>query len=325
MQENRAINDPTKAAYLVMTLKKDVLAKVLKHLNEGELARLRRAYDREQNLGSKEEQLVHAGKEFLEAVGHSGAAEHFKNALVLALGEENASQILRQDPWRAIAGKSSPSALAAILKDERPEVVGIALSKLPADYASELIAQLPEDVRGRSIECLATSAPIAAVASDALVRALEESLKDGGGDTDQVAGTRTAAAMLNQLESDVALAIVEQIRANDPDRAAKIERAMFHFESLLLLEGRTLERILGEVPTDKLTIALKGMASEQRDIILDSLTDQVKLMVTQELEDAGMVPANEVRSARRAISKLALQMEREGKVRLHPDETELMG
>ncbi len=325
MQTTHAPDDPTKAAHLAMTLKKDVLAKVLKHLNESELSRLKHAYEREQALGGREEHLLRAGKEFLEAATSNGASEHFKEALVLALGEDSAAQILRQDRWRTIASKAKPAALAAILKDERPEVVGIVLSKLPADYSAELISHLPPQVRGRSIECLAMSAPIASAASDALAQALEEALKGGGGETDQTAGTKTAAAMLNQLDSDVAHAIIEQIRAADPDRAARIENEMFHFENLLMLESRVLERILSEVPTDKLTTALKGMASEQRDIILGSLTDQVKAMVTQELEDAGRVPASEVRNARRAISNLALQMEREGKVRLHPDQTELVG
>ncbi len=327
MQTSLASEHPVKAAHLVMTLKKDVLAKVLKHLNEGELTRLMRAYEHEQAEGGKEAALVQTGKEFLEASANTGASGHFKEALVLALGEDSASQIFRQDRWRTIAAKAKPATLAAILKDERPEVVGIVLSKLPSSYSAELVAELPDEVRAKSIERLAASTPVASAAADALARALEESLVGGDNDgIDQNAGTKTAAAMLNQLESDVALAIVEQIRTTDPDRATKIEHEMFHFENLLLLESRILERILSEVPTDKLTIALKGMPSEQREIILGSLTDQVKLMVTQELEDAGMVPASEVRKARRAISTLALQMERDGKVRLHAvEQADLVG
>lgn len=326
MQGNLASEKhPVKAAHLVMTLKKDVLAKVLKHLNEGELSRLMRAYNQEQEAGGGQAALVQTGKEFLQATNNSGASGHFKEALVLALGEDSASQILRQDRWRAIATKAKPEALAAVLKDERPEVVGIVLGKLPGNYAAELIAHLPDEIRARSIECLAASAPLSLTATDALAQALEESLTGGDSEGDQAAGTKTAATMLNQLESDVAFAIVEQIRATDPDRAAKIEHEMFHFENLLLLESRILERILSEVATDKLTIALKGMPPEQREIILGSLTDQVKLMVTQELEDAGMVPARDVRNARRFISNLALQMERDGKVRLHADQTDLVG
>lgn len=176
MQTNHAVDEPTKAAYLVMTLKKDVLAKDLKHLNESELSRLKHAYEREQAVGGKEEQMLQVDKEFLEAASSNGTAEHFKEALVLALGEDNAAQIPRQDRWRSIASKAKPTALAAILKDERPEVVGIVLSKLPADYSAELIFHLPPEVLGRSIECLATSAPIASAASDALAQALEEAL-----------------------------------------------------------------------------------------------------------------------------------------------------
>ncbi|MGH7839574.1 MAG: hypothetical protein ACREQC_17365, partial [Candidatus Binataceae bacterium] len=172
-----------------------------------------------------------------------GAGGHFKEALVLAVGEEGASQIMRQDPWRALAKRVTPATLAALLKDERPETIGIVLGKLPAVYSSDLLALLPEQARAQSIERLTRSGAVAAAAAaDALAAALEESLSNGPGDSDQQAEVRAAAAMLNRLDTEAALAIVEQLRATEPACAAALEREMFHFEDLLKLEGRVLER-----------------------------------------------------------------------------------
>jgi flagellar motor switch protein FliG len=130
--------------------------------------------------------------------------------------------------------------------------------------------------------------------------------------------------MLNRLDSAAALAIVERLRATEPARAEALEHEMFHFENLLTLDSRVLERILSEVQTEKLTTALKGLDEAQRDVILSALTDQVKVMVTAELEESGRVAASDVRAARREISTLALQMEHDGKVRLHPDDREML-
>ncbi|HLW72254.1 MAG TPA: FliG C-terminal domain-containing protein [Candidatus Binataceae bacterium] len=314
-----------KAALFAMTLNKDVLAKVLKHLNEVELANLTQAYEQEAAGKPDETSLIGVGREFLELAA-GGAGGHFKEALVLAVGEEGASQILRQDPWHALAKRVTPATLAALLKDERSETIGIVLAKLPSAYSSDLFALLPEESRAKSIERLTRSGSIAAAAADALAAALEESLNSGvgAGAGDQQAGVKAAATMLNRLDSEAALAIVEQLRATEPACAAALEREMFHFEDLLKLEVRVLERILGEVPTEKLTIALKGMAPEQRDLIFSGLTDQVKQMVTQGLDDSGSVAATEVRAARREISTLALNMNRDGKVRLRADEQEMV-
>jgi flagellar motor switch protein FliG len=324
LQGNETSAQSNKAAALVRVLDKDVLAKVLKHLSESELTRLTQAYENDGGERSLDkQQLISVARVFLSA-GAISASGHFKEALVLAVGEEGASQILRQDPWRAIAKRVSPTALADLLKDERPETIGIVLAKLPSLYSADLLAQLPEKARAESIERLTRNNAVEAAAADTLAAALEEAFSGNTSEADPQAGIKAAAAMLNRLESEAALAIVEQLRATEPARAEALEHEMFHFENLLTLESRVLERILSEVQTDKLTTALKGLGNEQRDIILGSLTDQVKMMVTAELEEAGRVAASDVRAARREISTLALQLEHDGKVRLHADESEML-
>lgn len=315
----------SKAAALIRVLDKDVLVKVLKHLNESELSRLTQAYDSEGGERHPDEQkLIGVAREFLASTATSSPSGHFKEALVIAVGEENASQILRQDPWRGIAKRISPVALADLLKDERPETVGIVLGKLPSVFSADILAHLPDQMRADGIERLTRSNPLAAASADALAAALEEGLSGATGESDSRAGIKAAAAMLNRIDSETALAIVEQIRAIEPARAEALEHEMFHFENLLTLDSRVLERILSEVQTDKLTTALKGLPDEQRDIILAALTDQVKMMVTAELEESGRVAASDVRAARREISTLALQLEQEGKVQLHADEREML-
>lgn len=316
--------ESNKAAILATAMNKEVLAKVLKHLNESELTRLMQVYDHEQaNPTSDEAKLLAVGKEFLEATSR-GATGHFKEALVLALGEDSAAQIFRRDRWRAIATRTRPAALAALLKDERPEAIGFVLGKLPAQYAAEVVGQLPTEIRAQSIERMSRNTSMPSAASDALARAIEEGLTSGPAESDQGAGNKAAAATLNQLEVDVAMAIIEQIRSTAADQAAAIEREMFHFESLLTLDARTLGLILGGVQTDRLTLALKGMPVEQRGILLEALSDQVKLIITQELEDSGRVPVSETRAARRDITNRALQMERDGKIRLRSDQQEMV-
>jgi flagellar motor switch protein FliG len=122
MQGNSSeqIHELNKAAILAMAMNKDVLANVLKHLNEDELTRLMKEYEQEQaNSTIDQTRLLAVGHEFIGAAGQ-GATGHFKEALVLALGEDSAAQILRQDRWLEIATRTRPATLAALLKDERP-------------------------------------------------------------------------------------------------------------------------------------------------------------------------------------------------------------
>jgi len=310
-----------KAAVLMRTLDKPVLAQVLKHLKSSELARLKQVYEQQAASGPPtEEQLTAVGKEFLESGGHQGAS-HFKDALVLALGPQNAERITRQDYWATMSKRVKPKALAGLLQGERPEAVAIVLSQLPAAYGAEVLSHLPDELRGAAVERLARSERVPSSALDAILGAIEENFRNRppADEAERSGGIRRAVALLNQLDSDAAKVIVDRIRGADAARAEAIERGMFHFGNFLKLDNQILQRILGEVRPERLALALKGIAPAQREPIFAALPDQVKEVVLQEMEDSGRVPMRDVRSARSELTNLAIDMDREGKIRLRQD------
>jgi flagellar motor switch protein FliG len=314
-------NVTNKAAVLLTALEKPVLARVLKRLSGNELTRLMQAYEEHMaHASANEEALEAVGKEFLSACRQNGSG-HLREALVLAFGAESADQIMRQDHWRAISGRVKPSALAAMLRNEAPEAVAIVLSQLPSKYASEVLSALPQELRAESVERLARSEHVPGSAMDAILRAIEQNFTgdSGGHDTERDAGVRHAAAMLNQLDADAAAAIVERIRQSDPARAAAIEQEMFHFHDLITLESRTLQQILAAVAPERLALALKGLSDADREPFFAALPDQTRSVVKEEIETSGKVPMREVTAARQEITNLAMQMEREGKIRLRAD------
>lgn len=320
--EEHEDNGVDQAALLILALEKQVLANVLKYLSSTELSRLMQSYEALIGTGTPpKEKLITVGKKFLDNRTDNPAA-HFKEALVIAFGSESAEQIFRHDHWRVIAEKIKPHALAAVLKGERSEAVAIVLSQMPPRYSADVLALLPDDLRAESVDHLARSEAIPNSALDAILRAIEENFagKVGIDEADQSAGARRAAAILNQLDSEIAAAIVERIRADDSTRASAIEQEMFHFGDFLKLENRCLQQVLAEIKPERLALALKGTSDAERSPVFGALANQVKAAVIQEMEDVGKVPLREVRSARREITDLALQMDREGKIRIRVDE-----
>jgi flagellar motor switch protein FliG len=318
-KEGRSVTN--KAALLLTALEKPVLARVLKRLSGSELTRLMQAYEKEMAKSSpNEDELTVVVKEFLSMCGHNTSG-HLREALVLAFGAESADQIMRQDHWRAISERVKPAALAAMLRSEMPEAVAVVLSQLPSKYASDVLCALPQELRVESVERLARSEHVPGSAMDAILRAIEENFTGDSGaqDTERDAGVRHAASMLNQLDSDAAAAIVERIRQSDPARAAAIEQEMFHFHDLLTLDNRTLQQVLAEAKPERLALALKGFNDNEREPIFAALADQTRQIVKEEIESAGKVPLRDVTAARQEITNLAMQMEREGKVRLRAD------
>lgn len=311
-----------RAAMLVLTLDKNVLANVMKHLGSNELTLLMQGYEHLIRSGMpSDDQLLNVGKNFLET-GFVNPTTHFKDALVMAFGPESADQILRHDHWRMISERVKPEALAQVLRGERTEAMAIVLAQLPPRYSADVLCALPEELRADTVEHLARSTTVPGRALDAILRAIEESFSSTVGidDSDSNAGPRRAAQMLNQLDSESASAIVEKIRAGDSKRATAIEQEMFHFQDFLKLDNRAQQTVLVEIKPERLALALKGVKDEERDIVFGAMPDQIKKIVEQEMEDIGKVPIRDVRAARREITDVAIQMDRDGKIRLRVDQ-----
>ena len=308
-----------KAALLMLSLDRSVLANVLKHLSPDEVTVVTQHYDRQMAGGQpSQEQLLATCREFLDQQHGQTSSGHIKDALTMAFGTQKAGDMFRDDHWRAIAERVEPESLATFLQGERPQTVAVVLSQLPSRYAADVLSRLPEELRAESVDRFCRSERVASQTLDALLRAIEENFANRTAtDTrDQGSGVQRAAAVLNQLESDIATKIVDRIRAADPDRAGAIEQEMFHFNDLLRIDAKALQLVLSEVKPERLALALKGIPEELRAGIFAALPDTVSKIVREEIETIGRVPVSEVQSARQELTNLALQLDREGKIHI---------
>ncbi len=314
-----------RASLLLMTLDKPVLARVLKHLSPKELTRLMTGYEAAVGTGkAQSSQMASVGKIFLSSEP-ANSASTFKDALVMAYGEDNADQILRHDQWRTISERVKPETFAAVLRDERPEAVAMALSQLPPRFAAEVLGRLPEQLRAEAVDNLAYAESAPRSALDAILRAVEESFhgKASSEEGNQKAGAKRAAAMLNQLDADKATAIVTHIRNRDAKRASAIEDEMFHFADLLKLDNRSLQTVLVEIRPERIALALKGITEDEKILVFGALPEQVKVVVESEMSESGRVPAREVKAARRELTEMAINLDRQGKIHIHGEEESL--
>jgi len=311
-----------RAVLLMMTLEKPVLARVLRHLSSKELARVVQAHEVLAKSGTPSStQLMEVGTKFLSSETN-GSSSNLKDALAMAFGQDGADKILRQDGWRTIADRVKPEKFAAVLRDERPEAVAITLSQLPPRFAADVLAQLPEEQRIAAVENLSRAETAPKSGLDAVLRAVEQSVTSSSvtEDLDRKAAAKRAAAVLNQLDSENATAIIEHIRAGDPEGAALIEGEMFQFRDFVKLDNRALQAVLAEVRPERLARALKGITDDERAVVFAALTEQVRTVVEAEISESGPVPAREVKAARREITDLAVQMDRQGRIRLRVEQ-----
>jgi flagellar motor switch protein FliG len=89
---------------------------------------------------------------------------------------------------------------------------------------------------------------------------------------------------------------------------------MFVFEDLILIDDRGLQKVLRNVETQELAVALKAASEEVKEKIFRNMSERAAEMLREEVEEMGPVRIKEVEDAQQRITKIIQDMEEKGEL-----------
>lgn len=313
-----------KAAVLLMCLGEEATAKIFSELNDDEIRQVTRAIATIDHIPEDIKERVFAS--FHEAqeefAGLFIKGDQFaKKAITSLESEERADLLLEQ----FISGTEThsletialmqPRMVAGLLEKEHPQTVALVLSTQHVEHASEILSNLPEEIRADVVYRIAkiekVSPEVIARIEDALHREIG---LVAGKEQKQVGGIDKVVDLLNHLSNNIDADILDDIEEDDPDMVEEIRKLMFTFENLVALDGRSLQMILREVNNDSLTLALKTASDEIKEKIFANMSARAADMIRDDLDAMGPVRLSEVEAMQQAIVKIAMKLEEEGKL-----------
>ena len=93
-----------------------------------------------------------------------------------------------------------------------------------------------------------------------------------GSDFATVGGVETLVDILNSVDRGTEKNILEELEKDQPELAEQVREGMFVFEDIVLLDGASIQRILREVDTNDLALALKGSSEDVANAIYKNLS-----------------------------------------------------
>jgi len=316
----------TRAAMLLMSVGETDAAEVLKHLGPKEVQRVGTSMSAIPEV--KQEQIEGVVRLFLEEVGSQtslgvGANDYIRNMLTKALGEDKAVGLID----RILLGGNTtgldtlkwmePRAVADIIRNEHPQIQTIVLAYLEPDQAGEILAQFPEKVRLDIVMRVAALESVQPAALQELNSILEKQFSASAGTQAQMlGGVKTAAEIMNFLESSIEAEIMDGIKEVDEDLATEISDLMFVFDNLIDVDDRGIQALLREVSTDSLKTALRGADSDLGDKILGNMSKRAAEILRDDMEAMGPVKVSEVELAQKEILGIARRMSDSGEIAL---------
>ncbi|MEW6771510.1 MAG: flagellar motor switch protein FliG [Bacillota bacterium] len=314
-----------KAAVLLLTLGPDTSAKVLKHhFPESEIERLTYTIS---NLGRVPQEVRDSViDEFLELQqvrSHiiQGGVKHAKEILEKAVGHHKADEIIRRltqtaaiIPFSALR-KTDPKHLLSFIRDEHPQTIALILSYLDPSQAAAILSALPQELQTEIARRIATMERTSPEIVHEIQRVLEHKMMTVVTvEQTQAGGVESLVAILNMVDRATEKSILEELENEDPALADEVRRRMFMFEDIVKLDDVSIQRILREVNTKDLAVALRGAAEEVKNRIFKNMSQRAGKMLKDELEFMGPVRLRQVEEAQQKIVKIIRALEEAGEI-----------
>lgn len=315
------------AAMLLMSLGESAAAEIMKHLGPKEVQKVGEAMASIGNV--TRDQVNQVVADFAETLGThtalgTGNEDYLRNVLKSALGDDKAGQLID----RILIGRSSkglealkwmePRAIAEIVRLEHPQIIAIVLSYLDSDQAAEVLSLLPENMRADVLMRIASLDGIQPSALQELDEILEKQFEGTASSikSSSVGGTKTAANILNFMDTAIEARIMERVKESDGDMGQAIEDLMFVFDNLIDLDDRSIQALLREVSSDSLIIALKGAEDGLKEKIFRNMSKRAAEMLRDDLDARGPVRLSDVETAQKEILSIARRMAEAGDISL---------
>jgi len=258
----------------------------------------------------------------------SGGYEYAKDILYKSLGKAEADAVLAKLSRIKLASQAfsyldaiNPKQLSDFIKDESPQTIAVVLAHMDAIHAAEVLVQLEEDIKVKVTMQMATIKDVSPDVVRTISVVLEKKLESLLSSIVDVGGVKVVADMLNRL-GPKSQDILKNINGIDTSLATKIKENMFVFEDLLKLDPEYIMKVLQNVDTGDVAVAMKNAAEEDMDNVTSAMSQRARDRFKEEFEMLTKVKIKDIEIAQRKMLDVAQKLIEEGVIDREMEEEE---
>lgn len=314
-----------KAAILFITLGPEAASAIIKKLPEAEIQKI--TYEIANITSVKSDQKVRILDEFIQMNKAKdylteGGIGYARDLLSKALGGQRALEILEKvteatQQFRpfAIARKADANQLLNIISSEHPQTIALVLCYLQSDKAGQILSALPEDLQAEVAYRIATMSNTSPMVIKEIEKVLDGKLSSVvRSEMKSIGGVPTIVDILNQVDRATERNITESLERENAELAEKIKASMFVFEDIITLDDVSIQRVLREVETKELALALKGSSEEVANVIFKNQSKRAAASLKEDMEFLGPVRLMDVEKAQQKIVSVIRRLDEAGEI-----------
>jgi flagellar motor switch protein FliG len=253
----------------------------------------------------------------------SGSLDLAESMLVHAYGADGANDIIdkmtntiQRVPFEFLRS-IDPEQIATTIQHEHPQVVTLLLSHLKIEKAALVLQNLPETIRSNIAIRLAkmerTNPEVLSVVERILERRFAGIMSQNEVQN-MAGGVESLAEILNRVDRNTEKRILEDLEAIDQTLATDIRNLMFVFEDIVRLDDKSIQRLLRDVDTKDLGLALKGANDDIRAIFFKNMSEKGAKLLKDDIEMMGPVLMKDVSEVQTKIVGVVRSLEQAGEI-----------
>lgn len=310
-----------KAAVLLVAIGIENSLKIMTHLNPSEVEEITLEIA---SLGNVLPELRdEVMEEFLERslihayISHGGIS-FAQEILERSLGTNKAAEVIQrlsatmQSRGLEAIKRADVQQILEFIQNEHPQTIAFILCSLPPEKAGPILSSMPGDIQAEvSLRIAIMEKPSQEVLTQ-IDRIVSTRLISLG--ATKIGGVKTLVDVLKEAGRATEKIVVMELEKQRPDMAEEVKKLMFVFEDIILLDNRSIQRVLREVEGKDLAVSLKGVPKEVVDAIERNLSERARQILREDLEDLGAVPMRVVEKAQQKVVGSIRRLEEAGEI-----------
>ncbi len=320
----RELTGKQKAAIFLIIIGSDVASDVFRYLPESDVETLTFEIARLQKVDADErEKVLHEFQELLIAQDYisAGGIDYARELLEKSLGAQKSFDIinrltanLKLRPFDSVR-KVEPVHLLNFIQNEHPQTIALILAYIEPQKASAVLSSLPLNLQSDVARRIAVMDRTSPDVIREVERVLEKKLSTTTSDLYTTAGgIENIVEILNLVDRGTEKTIIESLEEEDPELAEDIKKRMFVFEDVVMLDDRSIQKVLREVDASELAIALKSVDDEVKDKIFKNMSRRASTLLSEDMEFMGPIRIRDVEEAQQRIVNIIRKLEEQGEV-----------
>ncbi len=313
-----------RAATVIVALGTENAAAVYKHLSNDEVERLSMEVAKLQKV--PDEQLTAIMDDFYglcvtQKVISEGGVIYARDVLEEAFGEQTAatymeriSQAMQTMAFEFIR-KANYKSLLMMIQNEHPQTIAFILSYAKAEQASQIISELSPALQMDVIKRIATLESVSPEMVNIVEGVLEKRFSTVAEvDMTEIGGINYVADIINHTDRATEKHIFDELNKVNPELSENIRKLMFVFEDIAKLDDMTIQRIMRDVDSKDLAVAIKGSNEEVKEVLLNNVSARARENILSDIEYLRNVRMRDVEEAQQRIVNIIRHLEETGEI-----------